>query len=43
MSIVNPFKLTANIDRDKIKQDIASKKGDLNDTRDMLTKLDTEV
>ena len=29
--------------RDQIKQDIASKKGDLNDTRDMLTKLDTEV
>ena len=29
--------------RDKIKQDIAAKKGDLNNTRDLLTKLDTEV
>ena len=29
--------------RDKIKQDIASKKGELNNTRDLLTKLDTEV
>ena len=29
--------------RDQIKQDIATKKGDLNDTRDLLTKLDTEV
>lgn len=29
--------------RDKIKQDIASKKGELNSTRDLLTKLDTEV
>lgn len=28
--------------RDQIKQEIAAKKGDLNNTRDMLTKLDTE-
>jgi hypothetical protein len=29
--------------RDGIKQDIATKKGELNTTRDILTKLDTKV
>ena len=41
--LIRKFKEPLIKKRDAIKQDIAAKKGELNTTRDILTKLDTKV